>query len=184
MYLLLIWPKGPFYILSIVNFNDFHMLLRWSSVRSNSIYALTRHLTLQTSWMWTCDKRDYALYEWNNHEYEERWQNLLPLVPVLFLKDQNVKEICWRICVVYREDAITERVLLSRYRTGSFSVQNVPHIGLTTEINSDKLTEIVDSDLSLYEQDGRKNYPDIQIDCWSLFASIWLSQESRCLGPT
>ncbi|KAL1139196.1 hypothetical protein AAG570_009255 [Ranatra chinensis] len=75
----------------------------------------------------------------------EHYRNL---VLFYFKKGKKAAETCRKICAVYGEDAVTERVCqkwFSRFRSGNFSVQDAPRSGRPTEINSDEVKEMVDT---------------------------------------
>ncbi|KAL1131026.1 hypothetical protein AAG570_012264 [Ranatra chinensis] len=70
------------------------------------------------------------------------------LMLIFLKKGKKAAETCGKICAVYGEDAVTERVChkwFSRFRSGNFSVQDAPRSGRPTEINSDEEREMVDT---------------------------------------
>ncbi|KAL1122903.1 hypothetical protein AAG570_003228 [Ranatra chinensis] len=67
---------------------------------------------------------------------------------IIFLKGKKAAETCRKICDVYEKDAAAERVChkwFSRFRSGNFSVQDAPRSCRPTEINSDEVKEMVDT---------------------------------------
>jgi len=63
-----------------------------------------------------------------------------------FKKSKNAAQICKRICAIYSEDAVKERVCQKwfvRFRCGDFSVKDKPR--QPNEIDSDKLKAVIDT---------------------------------------
>lgn len=65
-----------------------------------------------------------------------------------FKEGKNAKESCKKICAVYGEDVIKERVCqkwFARFRRGDFLVQDAPRRGRPVEVDDDKVKVLVDT---------------------------------------
>jgi len=57
-------------------------------------------------------------------------------------------QTCKKICAIYDEDAVKERVSqkwFARFRCGNFSVKDKPHLGRSNKIDNDKLKTVINT---------------------------------------
>ena len=83
---------------------------------------------------------------------EDQAEHYRHLMLFYYRKGKNATETCRKICHVYGENAVTERVCqkwFARFRKGNFSVRDAPRSGRPKMIDSDQMKAVVEQDCRL-----------------------------------
>jgi len=81
-------------------------------------------------------------------EMDNQNEHFRHIVFFYFKKGKNAAQTCKKICPIYGEDAMKERVCqkwFARFRCEDFSVKDKPRLSWPNEIDSDKLKAVIDT---------------------------------------
>ena len=79
---------------------------------------------------------------------EEKKQHFWHIMLYYFKKGKNTTEAQKKICVVYGEGAVTDRMCQKwfvKFRAGDFSLDNAPRSGRPVEVDSDQIETLIEN---------------------------------------